>query len=137
MNAYATVAQIQFISDGERRCWARRCGGNRVCRLITNMRTTQGHATFGYNVQTIITYSNMVITCLHRCLWTHLFNARRTYLLWSLNTQKNVFCELLEFPQYSGKSKPHCQATPIEFGSPHEAICARSVDKCLLILHSY
>jgi hypothetical protein len=23
---------------------------------------------------------------------------------------------------------PHCEATPVEFGSPHEAVCARFVD---------
>jgi hypothetical protein len=38
---------------------------------------------------------------------------------------------------YSGKVKPQCQATPIEFGSPHEAICGVFVDVCLPILHSY
>jgi hypothetical protein len=30
---------------------------NRVFRLTTDMRTTQGQASFGQNVQTIITYS--------------------------------------------------------------------------------
>jgi hypothetical protein len=38
---------------------------------------------------------------------------------------------------YSGKVEPQCQATSIEFGSPHEAICAGFVDTCLPILHSY
>jgi hypothetical protein len=58
MNVDATVAQIQCIDDGGRRCWAGRCGGNarnRVCRLTTEMRTTQGQAAFGHNVQAIIT----------------------------------------------------------------------------------
>jgi hypothetical protein len=30
-----------------------------------------------------------------------------------------------------------CRATPIEFDSPHEAICAGFVDICLSIFHSY
>jgi hypothetical protein len=44
------------------------------------------------------------------------------------NAHKQSFCELLQFPQYSGKAEPHCQATPVEFGSPHDAICAGFVD---------
>jgi hypothetical protein len=34
------------------------------------------------------------------------------------------FCELFVRTNYSGKAEPHCQVTPIEVGSPHEAICA-------------
>jgi hypothetical protein len=63
MKAYATVAQIRCICDGERRCWAGRCGGNarnRVYRLTTDMRSTQGQAPFGYSAQTIMTHSNKV-----------------------------------------------------------------------------
>jgi hypothetical protein len=37
---------------------------------------------------------------------------------------------------YSGKAEPECQATPIEIGSPHEALCAGFVDVGLPILHS-
>jgi hypothetical protein len=29
---------------------------------------------------------------------------------------------------YSGKAEPQWQASPIEFGSPHEAMCAGFVD---------
>jgi hypothetical protein len=35
------------------------------------------------------------------------------------------------------KAEPQCQTTPVELGSPHEAICAEFFDICLLILHSY
>jgi hypothetical protein len=66
MKVDATVAQIQCIDDGGRRCWLGRCGGNarnRVCRLTTDMRITQGQDAFGHNVQTIIIiYSYMVKT---------------------------------------------------------------------------
>jgi hypothetical protein len=44
---------------------------------------------------------------------------------------------LFEFLHYSGKAESQCQATPVEFGSPHKAICAEFVDICLPILHSY
>jgi hypothetical protein len=73
MNAYATVAQIQSIADGGRRCWAGRCGGNAricVCRLTTDMRTPQGQAAFGHNVQTIITCSYMDKPFSNRYFWT-------------------------------------------------------------------
>jgi hypothetical protein len=36
------------------------------------------------------------------------------------------------FPQYLGKANPHGQATPVEFGSPHEAICAGIGDMKML-----
>jgi hypothetical protein len=52
------------------------------------MRTTQGQAAFGHNVQAIITYSNMVKTFSNWYRWTRLFNARRTHLLRSSNTHK-------------------------------------------------
>jgi hypothetical protein len=39
-------------------------------------------------------------------------------------TYSQVFCESFFFPVlYSGKADPQCQATPIEFGSPHKNIC--------------
>jgi hypothetical protein len=41
------------------------------------------------------------------------------------------------FTNYPGKAEPHCQATPIEVGSPHEAISAGFIDICLPIIHSY
>jgi hypothetical protein len=46
-------------------------------------------------------------------------------------------CKLFQFPHYSGKAKPHCQATPDEFGSLREANCAGFVDTCLQILDSF
>jgi hypothetical protein len=68
--------------------------------------------------------------------WTRYFNARQRYLLRSPNIYKQIFCELFEFPHYSGKDETQCLVTPVEFGSPHEAIYAGSVDICLPILHS-
>jgi hypothetical protein len=62
--------------------------------------------------------------------------ARRMHLLWSPKIQKQI-CELFQFLHYSGKVEPQCQATPVEFGSSHEAICAGFVDICLPILHSF
>jgi hypothetical protein len=41
------------------------------------------------------------------------------------------------FTNYSSKAEPQFQAKPIEFGSPHEAICAVFVDILLQIIHSY
>jgi hypothetical protein len=101
------------------------------------MRTAQGQGAFGHNVQTNITYSKTVKTFSNRYRWTRFFNTRLTQLLQSSNTHKHIFCEVFYFPHYSGKADPQCQATPVEFGSPHEAICAGFVDICLLILHSY
>jgi hypothetical protein len=49
----------------------------------------------------------------------------------------NIFCDLCLLTNYSGATEPQCQATPIEFGSPHEAICVGFVEICLQILHSY
>jgi hypothetical protein len=43
----------------------------------------------------------------------------------------------VNFPQYSGKAEPHCQATPVEFGSSHEAIGAGFVDMYLPNLNSF
>jgi hypothetical protein len=140
MNAYATVAHIYCIGDGRRRCWTCRCGGNarnRVCRLTTDMCITQGQAAFVHNVKSIITYSNKVKTLLKRYCWTRLFNARRTNLLRSSNTHKYIFCESFQFPHYSGQVEPQCQATHVEFDSPHEAICAGFVDVCIPILPFY
>jgi hypothetical protein len=51
-----------------------------------------------------------------------IFNARRTKFIRSSNAHKSLCYELLYFMNYSGKAEPHCQATPIEVGSPHEAI---------------
>jgi hypothetical protein len=69
--------------------------------------------------------------------WTLLFNARRMHLLQSSKMHKLIFGELFKFTNYSGTAEPQCQATPIELGLPHEAICAGFVDICLPILHSY
>jgi hypothetical protein len=102
------------------------------------MRTTQGQAAFGQNVQSIITYSYMVKQQCNRCRWTRLFNARVTRLLQSSNTHKLICYELLlSFTNYSGKAEPQCQATSIEVGSPPATICAGFVDICIPILHSY
>jgi hypothetical protein len=62
MNVVATVAKKYCIGDGGRGCWACRCGQNarnRACRLTTDMRTSQGQAAFGHNVQKIRTYLNI------------------------------------------------------------------------------
>jgi hypothetical protein len=140
MNVDATVAQILCIGDGGRRSWAGRCGGNArncICRLTTDMRTTQGQAAFGHNDQAIITYSYMVKQIYSRYRWTHLFNTRVTHLR-SSSTHKSICYELFWFTNYTGKVEPQFQAAPIEFGSPHEAIIrAGFVDICLPILHSY
>jgi hypothetical protein len=53
------------------------------------------------------------------------------------NTHKATFCHLLYFAECFGKAELHCKATPVEFGSPHEAICAGLVDIYLPIIHSY
>jgi hypothetical protein len=90
--------------------------------------------TVGYN--SVLTYSHMVKICSNRHRWTRLFNARLTHLQSSI-THKYICYELLKFTHHSGKAEPQCQATPIEFGSPHEAICTGFVDICLPILHSY
>jgi hypothetical protein len=58
----------------------------------------------------------------------------RTYL--GVKTLTSIFF-VNYFTNYSGKAEPQCQATPVEFGSPHEAIYAGFVDTCLPILHSY
>jgi hypothetical protein len=89
MNVDATVALIYCIGDGGRRCWTRRRGGNarnRVCRLTTDIRTTQGQSDFGHNVQTIITYSKNVGTFFNRHRWTRIFHTRRVHLILSSNT---------------------------------------------------
>jgi hypothetical protein len=54
--------------------------------------------------------------------------ASHAFTLEFKHTSKQISRELLEFPYYSGKAAPQCQATPIEFGSPHEAICEGFVD---------
>jgi hypothetical protein len=72
--------------------------------------------------------------------WAKLFETCTVGRIFSMRVErihKSSFCESLVFTNYSGKPEPPCQATPIEFGSPHEAICAGFVDKCLPILHSY
>jgi hypothetical protein len=76
----------------------------------------------------------MVNTFLHRYRWTRLLNARRTHWFWSSNIPKHIS---VIFPQYSGKAEPHCLATPVEFGSSHEAIGAGFVDMYLPILNSF
>jgi hypothetical protein len=68
---------------------------NRVCILTTGMRTTQGQAAFGYSIQTIVAYSNIVKTCYHKYCWTRLFIARRTHVLQSSCIHKQSLCELL------------------------------------------
>jgi hypothetical protein len=50
---------------------------------------------------------------------------------------QTILCELHLFTNYPGTTEPQCQATPVEFGSPHEATCAGLVDICVPILHSY
>jgi hypothetical protein len=99
-----------------------------VCRVTNDIRTTQWQAAFGHSVQTIITYPNMVKTFLNRYCRTRLVNARRTQPLRSSKTPQFILCEVSYFPHYSGKAEPQCHATPVEFGSPHEAICAGFVD---------
>jgi hypothetical protein len=98
------------------------------------MRTTQGQAAFGHNVQTIVTYSCMVKTFYKRYRWTRLLMRVETIYL---EIHKKISYQLLQFTNYSDKAEPQCQATPIQFGSPHEAICAGLVDMCLPILHAY
>jgi hypothetical protein len=62
--------------------------------------------------------------------WTRLCNGtvgrviERIYFLFQTPTTKRFVAN------YSGKAEPQCQATPIEFGSPHEAICSGFVDTC-------
>jgi hypothetical protein len=114
MNADATVAQISCIGVGGRRFWAGRCGGNarnRVCRLRTDMRTTQGQAAFGHNVQAIINLSCMVQTSCDMYRWTRIVNARRMHLL-QVQTLTNRFvlnyCNLRIIPaQLSRSAKQH------------------------------
>jgi hypothetical protein len=65
-------------------------GGCRVCRLTTDMRTTQGQVVFGHNIQAIITYSYIVEAFINRYRWTLLFNARRTHLLRISSTHKSI-----------------------------------------------
>jgi hypothetical protein len=57
---------------------------------------------------------------MHR--WTCLFNTCRAQLLPGSNTHKQFFSDLFYFLGYSGKAEPQCQATPVEFGSPHDVI---------------
>jgi hypothetical protein len=71
------------------------------------------------------------------CAVGNLFIARRTHLRLGLTTHKSIFFIVFFVPGYSGKIEPHCQATTVEFGSPHEAICSGFVDVCLQILNSY
>jgi hypothetical protein len=69
--------------------------------------------------------------------WMRLFSARRTHLLYISTILRSILYELFKFTNYSDKDEPQCQATPIEFGSPHESICAGFVDICLPVFHSY
>jgi hypothetical protein len=69
--------------------------------------------------------------------WTRFVNAHQTHLLESSNTHKQTFSALCCFPRYPDKVEPHCQATAVEFGSPHEAICAGFFDICLPLPHFY
>jgi hypothetical protein len=48
-----------------------------------------------------------------------------------------TFCEFIQFPHYSGKAESQCQPIAVEFGPPHEAICAGFFNTCLKILYSY
>jgi hypothetical protein len=97
------------------------------------MRTTQGQASFGHSVQTLITYSNELKTSLNRHRRTRLFNVlRRMHIFPSSTTHKSAFIEIFYHPGYSGKAEPYCQATLVEFASQtREAVCARSVDTLL------
>jgi hypothetical protein len=49
-----------------------------------------------------------------------------------------MLAELFQLAFFRAKlSNARFQATPIEFGSPHEAICAGFVDVCSPIIHFY
>jgi hypothetical protein len=67
------------------------------------MRTTQGQAAFGQNVQTIITYSNTVKSFSNRYRWTRFFNARRTLLLENSNTHQKISMNYFDFHIISAK----------------------------------
>jgi hypothetical protein len=73
-----------------------------------------------------------------KCRWMRHFNARRMHLLIGKNLHPQKCGDSFYFARYSGKAEPQCQATLVEFDSPHKAICAGFVDmRLLLILHSY
>jgi hypothetical protein len=93
------------------------------------MRTTQGQAAFGHNVQMVITYSNELKTFYNMYRWTRRFNVRLTHVFRGLTPTNKISVNY----SFSGVF----QATPVEFGSPHEPICAEFIDACLPIIHSY
>jgi hypothetical protein len=126
-----TAPQYECLCDGHTSIMDRRrreevLGGplwgktrNRVYRFTTDIRTTHGQTAFGDNVQTIISSSNKVKSSLNTYRWTRRFNECRTHIRWRSNTKNIFYCELIEFPNYSGKAQPQCQATPVDFGSPY------------------
>jgi hypothetical protein len=97
--------------------WAGRCGGNarnNVCRLATDIRTTQGQASFGHHVETVTTYSKMLKTFVPLGALFKLASNAPT--LGVKHPQKENL--QIYFSGYSGKIEPQCQATPVKFGSP-------------------
>jgi hypothetical protein len=96
-------------------CWAGRCGGNarnNVCRLATDIRTTQGQVSFGHNVKTVTTYKKMLKTFVPLGALLKLASNAPTL---GVKKKKNL---RIYFSGYSGKIEPQCQATPVKFGSP-------------------